>query len=114
LKKYIYKYAHGRFFEKHVKIQKQICCNCHFKRICKILFCTDAGCQGIYVNEDAPNIAQLLFADDMADLADTVVSLKRQISVLSDLCRKYAMKVDLQKTQIMVFRKGGPLRTREE
>jgi hypothetical protein len=48
----------------------------------------EAGCQCIYVNEDTPNIAQLLFVDDMADTADTVVLIRRQIDVLSDVCKK--------------------------
>jgi hypothetical protein len=62
----------------------------------------EAGCQDIYLNEDTPNIAQLLFADDMADTADTadtVVLIKRQIYVLSDFCKRYAMKVNMQKTE---------------
>jgi hypothetical protein len=58
-------------------------------------------------------IAQLLFADDMADTADTVILIRRQIDVLSDFAKKYAMKVNMQKSKIMVFRKGGPLRTQE-
>jgi hypothetical protein len=68
----------------------------------------------IYVNEDTPTIAQLLFADDMADTADTVVLIRRQIDVLSDFCQTYAMTVNMQTNpKIMIFRKGGPLRTQE-
>jgi hypothetical protein len=59
----------------------------------------DAGCQGIYVHEDAPNIAQLLFADDMADTADTVVLIRRHIDVLSDVLQKNMPKKLICKKQ---------------
>lgn len=69
-----------------------------------------SDCKGIYVDENSPNVMQFLFADDMANVADTVINLQRQINVLSDFCKKYGMSVNLDKTKIVVFRRGGPIR----
>jgi hypothetical protein len=53
---------------------------------------------------------RLLFADDMADISDNVIGLQRQINVLHEFCEQYGMQVNLDKTYIMVFRRGGCLR----
>ena len=74
----------------------------------------ELGCHGIYVNEDAKNIMILLYADDMALIADTVVRLQRMIDVLESYCCKWNMLVNLIKTTIMVFRRGGVLRKNEQ
>ena len=42
----------------------------------------ELGCHGIYVDEDAKNIMILLYADDMALIADTIGRLQRMIDVL--------------------------------
>ena len=70
----------------------------------------NSDCKGIYVDEDIPNVMQLLFADDMANADDTVINLQRQINVLSDFCRKYGMSVNLNKTKTTVFGRGRPIR----
>lgn len=69
-----------------------------------------AKCQGVYVNENAPNLASLLFADDLAGVADSVGRLQKIIDVISNFCKKWGLKINLDKTKIMVFRNGGPLR----
>ena len=74
----------------------------------------ELGCHGIYVNEVAKNIMILLYADDMALIADTVERLLRMIDVLESYCCKWNMLVNLTKTKIMVFRRGGVLRKNEQ
>ena len=74
----------------------------------------ELGCHGIYVNEDAKNIMILLYADDMALIADTVGRLQRMIDVLESYCCKWNMLVNLIKTKIMVFRRKGVLRKNEQ
>ena len=74
----------------------------------------ELGCHGIYVNEYAKNIMILLYADDMALIADTVGRLQRMIDVLESYCCKWNMLVNLIKTKIMVFRRGGVLRKNEQ
>lgn len=73
----------------------------------------DERCQGIYINETVPNLLQLLYADDMANFTDTVFNLQKQINVVSQFCSKFGMKVNLNKTKIIVFRRGGQLRLNE-
>ena len=59
----------------------------------------ELGCHGIYVNEDAKNIIILLYADDMALIADTIGRLQRMIDVLESYCCKWNMLVNLIKTK---------------
>ena len=74
----------------------------------------ELGCYGIYVNEDAKNIMILLYADDMALIADTIGRLQRMIDVLESYCCKWNMLVNLIKAKIMVFRRGDVLRKNEQ
>ena len=74
----------------------------------------ELGCHGIYVNEYAKNIMILLYADDMALIADTIGRLQRMIDVLESYCCKWNMLVNLIKTKIMVFRRGGVSRKNEQ
>ena len=69
----------------------------------------ELNCHGNYVNEDAKNIMIRLYADDMALIADTIERLQIMIDVLESYCCKWNMSVNLIKTKIMVFRRGGVL-----
>ena len=51
----------------------------------------ELGCHGIYVDEDAKNIMILLYADDMALIADTIRRLQKMIDVLESCCCKWNM-----------------------
>ena len=66
-------------------------------------------CPGIYISEDASSIPCLLYADDVAHCADTVNNLQLQLNKLSDFCNESKLEVNLAKTEIIVFRNGGPL-----
>ena len=72
-----------------------------------------ADCRGVFVNEDAANIAALLFADDVVGMADTVGRLQKIINVIEVFCDKWGLIVNLSKSKVMVFRNGGPLRKNE-
>ena len=69
---------------------------------------------GVYINEHFNNIVSLLFADDLVLCADTVGHLQMQLNVLEKFCFNWGLKVNLTKTNIMVFRNGGPLRQNEK
>ena len=71
-------------------------------------------CEGIYVSEDCPNLLTLMFADDIVNFADSVGRLQKQINALSQFCKRWGMKVNMEKTKVMVFRNGGPLRQNEQ
>ena len=51
----------------------------------------------------------LLFADDIILLATTVVGLQRQLNNLYNGANRLQLKVNMDKTNIIVFRKGGYL-----
>ena len=72
-----------------------------------------AGCTGIYINEQAPNIMILLFADDVALCGDSIGRLNEMIKTLENYTEKWGMKVNMDKTKIIVFRRGGKLKKNE-
>ncbi len=74
----------------------------------------DAECQGVFIDENVPNLMGLLFADDVVAGADTVGRLQKMIDVISSFCSKWGLIVNLLKTKVMVFRNGGPLRANEK
>ena len=72
------------------------------------------GCQGIYSDERTQNVMILLYADDMEMYSDTVGRIQKMIDVLGQFGEKWAMIVNLTKTKIVVFRRGGCLKQNEE
>ena len=72
-----------------------------------------AGCRGIYIDEFAENVMALLFADDVAICSETVGRLREMIKVLENFSNKWGLKVNLDKTKIMVFRRGGKIKADE-
>ncbi|XP_060582312.1 uncharacterized protein LOC132738738 [Ruditapes philippinarum] len=55
------------------------------------------------------SIYLILFADDCILLSDTPEGLQSHLNLLSDYCEKWKLTVNIDKTKIMVFRKGGRL-----
>ena len=55
-----------------------------------------------------------MFADDVASVADTKQNLQRQINYIEQFCNVTGMKINVDKSKIMVFRRGGPLRSYEQ
>ena len=78
-----------------------------------IEMCNVNGCQGVFNDEEFPNVFLLLYADDMIQCADMVNRLQQQLNVLSEYCNLSCMKVNLKKTKIMVFRRGGIVKQNE-
>ena len=56
------------------------------------------GCQGIYIDENAPNIMMLYFADDIVDGADKCGSLS--VNIMLDLFDKIVLPILLYGSQI--------------
>ena len=71
-------------------------------------------CNGIFVNENIDNSISLLYADDIGCVADTVFRLQKQINFVEMFCNKYGMKINLDKTKIVVFRRGGNIKSNEK
>jgi len=52
------------------------------------------------------NIKVLLYADDIALIADNQADLQKMINALFNYCQKWSLNVNLQKSKILIFRKG--------
>ena len=68
---------------------------------------------GIYISPEMDKLFVLMYADDVSGLADTAVRLQRLINTIDEFCNKVKMEINLDKSKIMVFRNGGPLRQYE-
>ena len=55
----------------------------------------------------------LLFADDLVMFADKKTELQRLINRLKEYCDRFKLKINIAKTNIIVFRNGGNLREYE-
>ena len=55
----------------------------------------------------------LLFADDLTLLASTVIGLQNQLNALSIAAKRLGLTVNLDKSKVTVFRKGGYLAAKE-
>ena len=49
----------------------------------------------------------LMFADDMVILAESPMKLQENLNKLSEYCEKWKLHVNIGKTKIVIFRKGG-------
>ena len=51
----------------------------------------------------------LMFADDIALIADTIIGLQKQLNLLCQFCTKSKLIVNIAKTKVLVFKRGGQL-----
>ena len=72
------------------------------------------GRHGAMFKPDAFELFILLLADDIVLLSETVVGLQTQLNSLSNAAASLQLKVNLNKSNIIVFRKGGYLGAREK
>ena len=87
---------------------------------CLVLFINDLapdivynGRHGVSLSSDFVQLVILLFADDMILLSETVIGLQTQLSSLFSAASRLQLKVNTNKSNIVVFRKGGYLGARE-
>ena len=55
-----------------------------------------------------------MFADDTAIFSETIEGLQIGINSVSDYCKKWGITVNVEKTKIVVFKKGGRLAKSEK
>jgi len=63
----------------------------------------------VVIDIDQIAVYLLLFADDAALISDTREGLHKSLDCLFEYCCKWKLTVNVEKTKIMVFRKGGRL-----
>ena len=71
------------------------------------------GRHGVRLSQDAIELFILLFADDLVLLSETAVGLQAQLNTLHSASVRLQLKVNMSKSNIIVFRKGGYLASRE-
>ena len=67
------------------------------------------GRHGVSLSCDFVQLAILLFADDMILLSETVIGLQTQLNSLFSAASRLQLKVKMNKSNIVVFTKGGYL-----
>ena len=70
--------------------------------------------RGIFVTTEIPDLLALMFADDVACFADTIVGLQRFLNELQRFCNSVGIYINFDKTKIVVHRNEGPLRLTEK
>ena len=68
---------------------------------------------GLQLFPDIAEVKALYYADDIVIMADTIGGLHKHIASLQEFCDSWKMKVNINKTQIMIFRKGGRIAKNE-
>ena len=74
---------------------------------------TSDDLKGIQILPNDIEILLLMFAEDVALLSDTICGLQRKLNVLNEFSNNCCLKVNTQKTKIMVFKIGGRLSNNE-
>ncbi len=72
------------------------------------------GKHGVTMSSELAELFILLFADDIVLLAETVVGLQNQFNNLYAAANRLELKVNMSKTNVIVFRKCGYLAKREK
>lgn len=67
---------------------------------------------GLFIED--MNIRVLMYADDIVMLADDVNTLQMMSNNLEHYCKKWGMQVNLSKSEILIFRKGGRVSCKEK
>ena len=98
-------------FETHVGVKQ----GCLLSPLLFILYINDLfECLEGGVNIDGKNIRLLMYADDIVLLADKVEVLQNMITNLEKYCRLWNLEVNLSKSEIMIFRRGGKIAKNEK
>ena len=75
---------------------------------------TESGKHGIQLAPDLIELLVLLFADDVVLLSDSVFGLQTQLNILFNTAKRLDLIVNLDKSNIVVFRNGGHLALNEK
>ena len=65
----------------------------------------DNGCSPVNINSLSTNC--LMFADDLALSSETAYGLQECINRLDAYCKKWSLNINLSKTKVIIFNKGG-------
>ena len=89
-----------------------VLCSLYINEIAKNII--DKGKHGVTFFNDLYELLILLLADDIVLFSETVVGLQSQLNNLQQAVSYLALKVNMDKSEIIVFRKGGYLSGKEK
>ena len=78
-----------------------------------IEYCKEKDCNGIFIDEHHPNVPHIFYADDLVLLGDHIGRLQNVLDNLSAFSDKWGLSVNMDKTNVMVFRNGGIVKKNE-
>lgn len=68
----------------------------------------DSNIPGVYISSSV-FLHILLYADDAVILAESRIDLQKKLNLLEKFCFEFNLEVNINKTKVMIFRKGGKL-----
>ncbi|BES91195.1 Reverse transcriptase (RNA-dependent DNA polymerase) [Nesidiocoris tenuis] len=68
-------------------------------------FMDERGCHGLRIG--GKELSQLIFADDLVVLADSVPDAQRKVNILQEYCRENSLSINVEKSKVLIFRGGG-------
>ena len=66
------------------------------------------------VNLEMLQLLLLLYADDIVLFSETNAGLQKGLDIMLDYCKKWKLTINVGKTKVMVFRKGGRISNKVE
>ena len=70
--------------------------------------------RGIFVSDAISDLFAVLFTDDVASFSDTVARLQKQIDAIDTFSQNIEMKINIDKTKSVVFRREGIIKSTEK
>lgn len=74
----------------------------------------NSNVQGIELSTNETVAYSLLYADDLVLFSDNVIDMQKKIDALNIFCLNWDLKVNIDKSKMMVFRNGGYLKQTEK
>lgn len=72
------------------------------------------GRHGIQLSPDLVQLLILLFADDVDLISDSIIGLQTQLNILYNTSKRLDLVVNLEKSNVVVFRNGGHIARSEK
>ena len=72
------------------------------------------GKHGIQLQPGLVKLFLLLFVDDLALLSSISMWLQNQLNHLNSVCKEHSLSITTEKSEVVVFRKGGFLGKNEK
>ena len=72
------------------------------------------GQNGIKFLPNYRDIFHLLFADDIFLVSESIDGLQHQINILHSQSQRLGLEININKTQVVVFRKGGRIAKKDD